>query len=147
MKTIFNKTNREELIGRINGLSPEHKAQWGKMTAYQMLKHCSMNEELLLGKKTYPRLFIGRLFGKMALNSMMKDESPLGKNSPTHPSMKITGTGDFESQKGEWIALLKQYENFTMPELRHPFFGSMTNEQIGRTAYKHTDHHLRQFGN
>ncbi|MCZ8285554.1 MAG: DUF1569 domain-containing protein [Bacteroidia bacterium] len=147
MKTIYNKTNREELIARMNRLTPEHKAQWGKMTAYQMLKHCCMNEQLLLGKKTYPRLFVGRLFGKLALNNMLKNDAPLSKNSPTHPSMKITGAGDFDAQRREWIELLNQYDPSTTAAFTHPFFGLMTTEQIGRSVYKHTDHHLRQFGN
>jgi hypothetical protein len=27
----------------------------------------------------------------------------------------------------------------------HPFFEQLTAEQAGRKAYKHIDHHLRQF--
>jgi hypothetical protein len=30
-----------------------------------------------------------------------KDERPFGKNAPTAPVMKITGTGDIEQQKKE----------------------------------------------
>ena len=116
------------------------------MTVYQMLKHCCMNEEMLLGKTTYKRLFIGRLFGRMALKSMMKDEAPLQKNSPTHPELKITGTGDAEAQRDQWIALLQEYSRYPQQGFRHPFFGAMTREEIGRSVYKHTDHHLRQFG-
>jgi hypothetical protein len=28
----------------------------------------------------------------------------------------------------------------------HPFFGSFTPDQWGKSMYKHLDHHLRQFG-
>jgi hypothetical protein len=42
----------------------------------------------------------------------------------------------------EWI-LGKNYSN---EDFIHDFFGKMTKEQIGVFAYKHTDHHLRQFG-
>ncbi len=30
--------------------------------------------------------------------------------------------------------------------MRHPVFGLMTRAQWGRWAYRHMDHHLRQFG-
>ena len=40
MQTIFDKTNRDELIKRINALNENSKAQWGKMNICQMLKHC-----------------------------------------------------------------------------------------------------------
>lgn len=33
----------------------------------------------------------------------------------------------------------------TLDDFMHPFFGKITREQIGYLAYKHDDHHLRQF--
>lgn len=43
------------------------KAEWGKMNVYEMLKHFTQWEEMMLGKKKYKRAFLGRLFGKIAL--------------------------------------------------------------------------------
>lgn len=146
MKTIFDKTIIEELVQRVNMVKANSQSEWGKMNAYQMLKHCTMSEEMFQGKKTYKRLFIGRLFGKMALNGILKDEKPMKQNSPTHPEMKITGTGNFENEKTKWIELLQTYSSFSNPDFVHPFFGRMTKDQIGKYVYKHTDHHLRQFG-
>ena len=53
--------------------------------------------------------------------------------------------GDIESEKKKWISLIEGYENYSNPGFIHDFFGKMTKEQIGILAYKHTDHHLRQF--
>jgi hypothetical protein len=39
MKSIFVKTDNDEIIGRINKLTPESQALWGKMTVDQMFKH------------------------------------------------------------------------------------------------------------
>ncbi len=44
----------------------------GKMNIYQMLKHCTLCEEMYLGKTKHKRTLLGRLFGKMALNSLSK---------------------------------------------------------------------------
>lgn len=146
MKTIFDNGTRQELIARIGTLNENSTAQWGKMTVYQMLKHCSLWEEMVLGKTTYKQSFIGKLFGKMALKGMLKDDSEVKKNMPTVPGFKITGTGDVEAEKAKWIGLINEEENFSNHGFVHPFFGKMTTEQIGCFAYKHIDHHLRQFG-
>lgn len=144
MKTVFDETTRHELIKRINALDEYSTAQWGKMTVYQMLKHCTLWEEMLLGQKQYQQSILGRLFGKMALKSMLKDE-PLKANLPTVPSFKISGDGDVTVAKAEWIDLLKKHELKQNIGFVHPFFGKLTAEQAGRIAYKHIDHHLRQF--
>ena len=146
MRSIFDQQTRDELISRVNSLNADSKAQWGKMNVYQMVKHCSLWEDMMQGKQKYKQAFIGRLFGKMALRKVMKDESPLARNTPTLPELIITGNGDMISERTEWIAKIRDYANFSNPDFIHPFFGAMTREQIGPFVYKHTDHHLRQFG-
>jgi hypothetical protein len=116
------------------------------MNIYQALKHCVIAEEMYLGKKTYKRMFLGRILGKMALKNLTKDEAPMGKNAPTSTDFKVEETtGDVIAERDKWITLLEEYENFSNPELVHWFFGKMTREQIGYLVYKHADHHLRQF--
>lgn len=124
MKTVFDQSTRDELIGRIRFLEENSAAQWGKMNVYQVLKH---------------------LFGKIALKSLVKDDSPLRRSTPTIPELIITGSGDVMTEKAKWIAQLEAYDQFSDPDLVHPFFGKMTGEEIGYLVYKHTDHHLRQF--
>ena len=146
MKSIFEKTTRDELINRISSVSENSTAQWGKMNVYQMLKHCIIWDEWVLSKKPNKQVFMGRLFGRMALKKVLKDDSPLGRNSPTGAEFKVTETsGDIAAEKEKWISLIKQYDGFNNPVFVHLFFGKMTNEQIGYMAYKHADHHLRQF--
>lgn len=85
----------------------------------------------------------------MALKSTIKDETPMDKNSPTHPKLKIKGNGDVEIQKRIWKDLLDDYPTVssdTYGDFVHPFFGKMNSEQVSRFAFKHIDHHLRQFG-
>ncbi|MBC6997051.1 DUF1569 domain-containing protein [Cytophaga sp. FL35] len=146
METIFNEKTINGLTDRIDQLKTTDNAQWGKMNAYQMLKHCTLSEEMFQGKKQYKRLFIGKLFGKMALNGILKNDNSMKKNQPTHPEFIIKGTGDFETEKAKWIDLLNSYTNFSNPNFVHPFFGKMSKHEIGKYVYKHTDHHLRQFG-
>ena len=146
MKTVFDKATRDELIGRMGTLNETSQAQWGKMNIYQMLKHCTLAEEMYLGKQKYLRVFLGRLFGKIALKNLLKDEKPMGRNAPTSPAFIVSQTsGDIAAERNKWIALTEEYAEYPDLELEHWFFGKMTKEQIGQFVYKHTDHHLRQF--
>lgn len=145
MKTIFDKSTRDELINRINSLNENSTAQWGKMNVSQMLKHCIRWDEMALGKTKYKQSLLGKLFGKIALRNMMKDE-PMKKNLPTVPSFIIKDNTDVATEKRKWIQLLQEYEHFSNQGFIHPFFGAMTKENTGYIAYKHSDHHLRQFG-
>jgi len=147
MKTTLDKSIRDELIRRIGNLNKNSQAQWGKMNVSQMLRHCTAWEELVSGRQKFKWAFVGRIFGKMALRSILKDETPLSRNTPTSPEFKITTDGgDVEAEKEKWISLLKSHGQFSHEGIEHPFFGKMTLEQVGYLAYKHTDHHLRQFG-
>src|ERR1700759_4308441 len=106
MKTVFDKATRDELIARINTLNENSTAQWGKMNVYQMAKHSTLWVEWVLGKEKYRQAFIGRLFGKMALKGVLKDESPLRRNTPTLAELKVQeSNGDLESEKKKWAVL------------------------------------------
>ena len=145
MKSVFDKSTRDELIYRIGNLNENSRAQWGKMNVYQMVKHCTLWEEMISGKRKYKQVFIGRLFGKIALKSVLKDESPLRRNSPSIPDLIIKENGNVLYETAKWVTLLEENDRFSNHDFVHPFFGKMTKEQIGYMAYKHTDHHLRQF--
>jgi hypothetical protein len=145
MKTIFDEETTAELIARINMLDENSKPQWGSMTVYQMLKHCTLWEDLISGKTKFKRVFLGRIFGKPVLKSILKGETPLRKNTPTLPELKIREEGNVSFEKEKWISLIREHAHFSDAGIVHPFFGKMSKEQIGFLAYKHTDHHLRQF--
>ena len=148
MKTIFDKTIREELISRINNLSRNSSAQWGKMNVYQVLKHCTLWDEWVLGinNPKYKQELLGYIFGKMALKSFVKDDKPINRNIPTSRDLIIKEKeGNVELQKKKWIDLILEYEHFSNHNFIHDFFGKLTTDQIGILAYKHSDHHLRQF--
>jgi len=44
------------------------------------------------------------------------------------------------------VQQVADYAHFSNTGFIHDFFGKMTREEIGILAYKHLDHHLRQFG-
>ncbi len=149
MKTIFDQNARTELIERIGLISEANRAEWGKMNVFQMVKHNTYWNGWILGTDphAYRQEWLGKIFGKIALKSMIKNEKPFDKNVPTSEQFKVRDlTCDLEAEKAKWISLIHAYESFDNPDFIHDFFGKMSREQIGILAYKHTDHHLRQFG-
>jgi len=146
MKTIFDAVVREEVLARIDAITQHAKAQWGKMNVYQMLVHCARWEEMILRSKMYKRDFTGRLIGGWVLKSILQDDLPLQRSMPTIADLVVEETsGNVQAAKVKWISLLNEYSHYSNLNYRHPFFGKMTKEEIGLLAYKHSDHHLRQF--
>ena len=149
MTTVFDKSTRAALIRRINTVDETSTARWGRMNVYQMLRHCTLWEAWIQGRppRAYKQAFIGRLFGRMALRGMTKDDKPLARNIPTSREFRVNETtGDVAAERRKWAALVEEYEHYSNPDFIHDFFGRMTREQVGQLAYKHSDHHLRQFG-
>jgi hypothetical protein len=67
------------------------------------------------------------------------------KNVPTVPSFRIKETINVAEEKAKWLRLMDEYDHYTGEGYLHPFFGKLTKDQTGRMAYKHADHHLKQF--
>lgn len=145
MLTVADKTTRTNIIARITQLDPRSPSQWGKMSVDQMLRHCRLWEEMALGRLPTKRVFIGRIFGRLGLRSVLRDEKPLTRNTPTAPEILVTEHSNIDQEKTKWIHLLEEYAVPVDTCIIHPFFGKMTREQLGYMSYKHADHHLRQF--
>ncbi len=147
MKSVLDNAIREELIQRIHSLTPQHTAQWGKMNVHQMLEHCARCDDMYLGALHIKRVLIGRLIGRMFKNKILNKDLPFGKSSPTAQVLMIAETNaNMDQQKESWLKRIEQYNNYSNNKFIHPFFGPMTKEEVGVFAYKHADHHLRQFG-
>ena len=148
MKNLFDKTTYDEVIQRMNALTPQTERKWGKMNVSQMLAHCKEAFKVPLSDKKMPRMFIGRLIGWM-VKPKLYNESPWKKGLPTAPNFIIKDERDFETEKQGLTELINKFysggvEN--VGKFPHPMFGSFTSEQWGMSMYKHLDHHLQQFG-
>ena len=147
MKTVFDPSVRDELVERIRSLNKESKAQWGRMNIHQMLRHCISWDEVVLSKKLVAQPFLGRLAGKIFLKRLVKDDRPMPQNLPSIPDLKMQKDVDSDiiAEKERWISLINEYPAHLAITFVLPFFGKVKKEVAGIVAYKHSDHHLRQF--
>jgi hypothetical protein len=148
MKSLFDKAAYDEIMNRINSLTPASQRIWGKMEVSQMMAHCKEAFKVPLSDKKYPSILMGTLLGWM-MKSKLYNESPWGRNLPTAPNFLIKDQREFDKEKKELTDLINEF--YTRGEgnvgkFPHPFFGKLTQEQWGKSMYKHLDHHLTQFG-
>lgn len=147
MKTFFDPAAQKELRERLNKLTPQTQAQWGKMNVAQMLAHCSKGLQVPVGDLKVKPIFlrhIGRFFKSLAVN-----DKPFSKNSPTAAEFLIKDDRNFDVEKGNFMTAFNKLaaggeQGVTVSE--HAFFGPMTAAEWGFLMYKHSDHHFRQFG-
>jgi hypothetical protein len=149
MKSLFNEKDVNEVIERINKLTPESKPLWGKMNVAQMLAHCQIPLQIAQGEvKLKVNPIIKFLFAKMARKQIL-GEGSFKKNSPTMNEAKIIDKREFEEEKQKLINKIRSfYEKGKAGITRepHPFFGPLTIEEWDHMQSKHIDHHLSQFG-
>lgn len=146
MKSIYDKADNATLINRINSLTPETKALWGKMSVDQMMKHSSAAIEIAFGEKSLKINFLMRFLGRMMKDKIFNSE--FKKNSPTAPEFIFKEKYDFDSAKKELITNFSQFASGhdAIKVTDHPFWGKMTFEDWDKLMWNHMDHHLRQFG-
>jgi hypothetical protein len=148
MNSIYDKVSNDTMITRISKLTPESKPMWGKMTVDQMIHHCKLASDVAFGKQDLKINFVMKLLGKM-LKKKVFYGGDMGKNSPTAKEFIITEHYDLEKVKQELIANFSRFASegkSVIATMYHPFWGKMTHEDWDALMWKHTDHHLRQFG-
>ena len=148
MKSIYNADDNQEIIERINKLTPESQAQWGKMNAAQMLSHCQAPMDVAFGNLNLKANFFMQLLGKMFKNKIL-NSAEFKKDSPTAPAFIRNNECDFEQSKADLINKINRFSEFgekAIKTTKHPFFGEMKLSEWDRLQSMHLDHHMRQFG-
>jgi hypothetical protein len=148
MKSIFNTSEQQDIRERLEKLTPNTPALWGKMNVSQMISHCTCAMQMPTDEipmKNAPWLI--RQIGKMIKKRVLGD-APLSRNSPTAPEIKMTTPKEFNAEKERFLIALDKLSKGELVVKReiHPFFGKMTPQEWGQLNYKHTDHHFQQFG-
>ena len=138
----------ESIITRVQKLNPDSNHLWGEMNATEMLLHCnSCNKQILEeqrgNEKTSTKQFLLRILALYIAPNFKKGI----KSEERHLTKGKINATEFEDQKQEFIRLINQFPlNKKDLTLTHPAFGNISTNQWGIAAYKHMDHHLRQFG-
>ena len=144
MKSMWGE-GRQEITDRITRLMPESKAQWGRMSAPQMVCHLAESLKMALGElPVQPKRVPIRY---PPLKQFIVYLAPFPKNVPTAPELLARSPRDWQADVADLRALVDRFEprdGASWPE--HPAFGKLSERAWGVLVYRHMDHHLKQFG-
>lgn len=149
MRSIRNDEDRSSLFERVARLNGEERPVWGKMTAEQMMSHLVQAAKLPFEASVPDRSnFISRILVKPLVLYIL----PIPKEVKVSPEMDQQQKGreprGFTADRDALIDSLDRLAALPVDYscLPHPFFGKMSAKEWAVIAYKHTDHHLKQFG-
>ena len=147
MNTFFNTGAYQHFVERINKLSATSTPIWGQMNVAQMLHHldlaigCGINYHRLADESNPLSRTIVKWVVLYVLPRFLH-------NLPTGKTITVSDPKVFAEEKNSLLKMLAdmQQRGENSEFGLHPLFGKMNGKEWGILAYKHIDHHLRQFG-
>lgn len=146
MKTLHDESTRREVGERIASLSPDSAALWGTMSAPRMVVHLADSLRMATGdlvcrSKRLPIRYT-------PLKQIIIYLAPFPKGAPTAPELLRRTPAEWAADVADLHTMMAKYASLSArvewPE--HPAFGRLDRRGWGVLTYRHSDHHLRQFG-
>lgn len=146
MKSVWDAAVHAELLARTAALRPETPPQWGRLTCARMLVH--VTDALAMYMGNVPAAGKWTPLRYAPLKQAFIYVLPIPRNVPTAPELLSRAPGSWEEEQERFTRTLADFcgHRLRAEWPQHPIFGRLTPRAIGVLAYKHTDHHLRQFG-
>jgi hypothetical protein len=145
--SILNDDDRTAICQRIDSVTSASAPRWGRMDAKAMLTHLRDSARMALGELPVASKS-KRAFQVFPLKHLILHLVPFPKGAPTAPELLVPDTASVDAIRTELVSLVERIgagprEGFGPV---HPLFGRLSFREWGVATYKHTDHHLRQFG-
>lgn len=145
----FDPRTTEFYINKIEKLTPETQAQWGKMDVAQMLAHVNVSYDMAFGKVVPKYNFMTKFMLKLFVKGIVVGEKPYKESSQTAPAFVISDKKDFEVEKKNLIDNIRMTESKGVEHFEgfeSTGFGKLTAKEWSNLFSKHLAHHLTQFG-
>jgi len=146
VKSLWQEPVRREVLERLTRLTPAHRPSWGRFTAPQAVAHLADALRMAFGDlPTAPK----RLpFRHPPLKQFAIYWMPFPKGAPTARELVARPPGEWRAELAACRDLVERFGRETRARAwpDHPAFGRMSARSWGVVAYRHVDHHLRQFG-
>jgi hypothetical protein len=145
MPTLWDAATREGLCVRIRTLTADRPGRWGTMDAPKMVSHLIESARMALGE--LPLRVRPTPVQYFPVKHLVL-YAPFPRGAPTAPKLLARTPERWPDDLARLEALLAQLaaRDPSAPQPLHPLFGRMSHREWGYLVWKHTDHHLRQFG-
>jgi hypothetical protein len=147
MPSIWEEATRSGVLARLDRLTPESRARWGKFHCPAMLAHLNDSIRMALGELNPPPR--PGPMSRFPLKQLIIYLMPWPKGVPTAPMLIARGDAAvFGEEVHTFRRLLDQLgsQDPAREWPSHPAFGRMSRRDWGVLGYRHVDHHFRQFG-
>src|SRR5262245_16911917 len=147
MGSILKEADRAEIVGRLQSLSASSTRKWGSLDVTGMLQHLNLSARMTLGELPVASSN-KRVFQTFPLKHLILYVLPFPKGAPTAAELKPADASSFEEERTALLELMERIGTGAREGMGpdHPLFGPLSWREWGVATYKHTDHHLKQFG-
>ncbi|OSZ81077.1 hypothetical protein CAP36_07525 [Chitinophagaceae bacterium IBVUCB2] len=149
MKNLFHSKVKEEILSRIDKLTPTAKANWGKMNVNQNLRHISMSFEIATGKLDPTPVKVPPI-PKWLFKLILLNAKPPKEKAETFEETNMVANNinpaDFEEERKNLKRVIEDFVNSDSLVPVNKIAGKFKKDDWGKLNYNHIDHHLRQFG-
>ena len=147
MGSILNDVDRTAILQRIGSVTSASVPRWGRMDAKAMLAHLKQSALMALGELPVASKS-KRAFQVFPIKHLILHVVPFPKGAPIAPELLVPDAASVDAIRSELMSLVERIgagpREGDGPV--HPLFGRLSFREWGVATYKHTDHHLRQFG-
>lgn len=148
MGSILNDVDRTAVLQRIGSVTSTSVPRWGRMDVTAMLSHLRQSALMALGELPVA-CKNKRAFQVFPIKHLILHVVPFPKSAPTAPELLVVpNAASVDAIRSELISLIERIGSGPREGDGpvHPLFGRLSFREWGVATYKHTDHHLRQFG-
>lgn len=148
MGSILNNEDRTAICRRIGAVTSGLAPRWGRMDATAMLTHLKLSALMALGELPVA-CKSKRAFQVFPIKHLILHVAPFPKSAPTAPELLAPdAAASVEAIRSELVSLVERIGAGPREGVGpvHPLLGRLSFREWGVATYKHTDHHLRQFG-
>ena len=147
MGSILNDVDRSAICQRISSVTSASAPRWGRMDVKAVLTQLRDSARMALGELEVANKS-KRAFQVFPIKHLILYVAPFPKGAPTAPELLVPDAGSVDAIRSELLSLVERIgagprEGYGPV---HPLFGRLSFREWGVATYKHTDHHLRQFG-
>ncbi|GAA4463177.1 hypothetical protein GCM10023093_11060 [Nemorincola caseinilytica] len=153
MENLQQKANflRSGYTAMLQQLDENAGRKWGKMNVRQMIEHMSDYIRIASGRTYMDVITPAEHLPRM--QAFLESEKPFRENTPNSlmadepPALRHTSKQAAIAELQEEVDhFFKAYESEPGRAVNNPFFGVLNYDQQVQLLYKHSTHHLRQFG-
>jgi hypothetical protein len=150
--TMWDAATRKATLARFARLRPDARPLWGRFSAQAMVVHLIDASRMALGTMPVRRTpgTVARIIRLPGMRHLFVHVLPFPRNAPTARELLTGRPGDWDADIATFVGTVEDLAaraadaRTQWPE--HPFFGPLSRNDWGVLGYRHTDHHLRQFG-